>query len=462
MIRTNTRALEIVIDRIRSYGTKPALFWQGNEYTYADFSQMIEAWIDKFEEDGVGRGCVIGYKGDYSPQTCALMFALMKVGAILVPFTSEVTAEMSSFIKIAGVQYLYEFKENDSYTLSYFPENETPLLVKTFLNRQRPGLIVFTSGSTGKPKGILHDCEMVIRKFEKPRQAWRVILFLLMDHFGGFNTFLATFASGGVGICPESRTANAVAKAISEAKASLLPATPTFLNLIIANQVHLTQDITSVQLITYGTELMPAITLQRCIEIFPNAQFKQTYGLSELGVLRSDSQGKESVWVKIGGPGFEVKLVDGVLWVRSESNMVGYLNAPSPFDSEGWMCTGDQVEMKDGFVRFLGRKSELINVGGKKVYPIEVENVLMEAPNIKSATVFGKVHPIMGQVVYAQISLIEPEEPVAVTERLRAYCNERLAQYKVPIRFSIINEDDHHNSRFKKIRLEKTVVKMAK
>jgi acyl-CoA synthetase (AMP-forming)/AMP-acid ligase II len=126
------------------------------------------------------------------------------------------------------------------------------------------------------------------------------------------------------------------------------------------------------------------------------------------------------------------------------------------------MCTGDQVEMKDGFVRFLGRKSELINVGGKKVYPIEVENVLMGASNINSATVFGKVHPIMGQVVYAQISLIEPEEPVAVTERLRAYCNERLAQYKVPIRFTIINEDDHHNSRFKKIRHEKTLVKTAK
>jgi acyl-CoA synthetase (AMP-forming)/AMP-acid ligase II len=214
-------------------------------------------------------------------------------------------------------------------------------------------------------------------------------------------------------------------------------------------------DFTSVLLITYGTELMSDTTLQKCLEIFPNAQFKQTYGLSELGVLRSDSQSKESVWVKIGGPGFEVKIVDEILWVRSESNMVGYLNAPSPFDSEGWMCTGDRVEMKDGFVRFLGRKSEIINVGGKKVFPIEVENVLMQVKNVNGATVFGKSHPIMGQVVHAQISLVEPEEPAFLTERLRDYCNKHLAQYKVPIRFTIVNESDHHNSRFKKIRREK-------
>ena len=180
MIQTNTRALETVLDRISLHGGKPALFWQGKEFSYADFSLMIETWVAKLDEDGVGRGSVAGYKGDYSPQTCALMFALMKVGAILVPFTSEVSAEMSTFMKIAGVQFLYDFKENDVYKLSKFPENGPSDLVTMFLERKRPGLIVFTSGSTGKPKGILHDCEMVMRKFEKPRRAWRTILFLLI------------------------------------------------------------------------------------------------------------------------------------------------------------------------------------------------------------------------------------------------------------------------------------------
>lgn len=64
----NTLALEIVFDRISSHGGKPALFWQGKEFSYADFSLMIETWVAKLNEDGVGRGCVVGYKGDYSPR----------------------------------------------------------------------------------------------------------------------------------------------------------------------------------------------------------------------------------------------------------------------------------------------------------------------------------------------------------------------------------------------------------
>jgi len=451
----NTEAIKTVLTRIQSYGERPALFWKAREYTYTDLTQMITSWLDQFKQEGVRDGSVCAFVGDYSPQTCSLMFALMKVGAVLVPFTSEVRAEMQSFMTLAGVEYLFEFDENDAHRLLKFSGAKPAELVATFYNRERPGLIVFTSGSTGKPKGILHDCELVMRKFEKPRKAWRTILFLLMDHFGGFNTFLATFANGGVGICPEKRTANAVAKAIADGRAELLPATPTFLNLMAVNQVHRAHDLTSVELITYGTELMSESTLQKCLEIFPNAQLKQTYGLSELGVLRSNSASKDSVWVKIGGAGFEVKVVDGTLWVRSESNMVGYLNAPSPFDEDGWMCTGDQVEMREGFVRFLGRKAELINVGGKKVYPIEVETVLMEAENIKHATVFGKVHPIMGQVVHAQISIFVDEDPTKVTERLRAFCNQRLAQYKVPMRFNLVSEEDHHNSRFKKVRRDK-------
>ena len=91
--------------------------------------------------------------------------------------------------------------------------------------------------------------------------------------------------------------------------------------------------------------------------------------MSEQGVLHSKSESKDSTWVKIGGPGFETKVVDNILWLRSKANMVGYLNAPDPFDEDGCMCTGDEVEVKGEYLRFLGRQSEVINVGGKKVFP---------------------------------------------------------------------------------------------
>ena len=196
---------------------------------------------------------------------------------------------------------------------------------------------------------------------------------------------------------------------------------------------------------------MPEVTLHRVKTIFPNAQVKQTYGLSELGVLRSKSESDDSVWVKIGGQGFEVKVVDDILWVRSEANMVGYLNAPNPFDQDGWMCTGDQVELRGEYMRILGRESEVINVGGQKVFPVEVETVLLQDENISEATVFSAKHPVMGQVVHARVSLQRPEDPEALAERLRGLCLSRLARYKMPVRFFIVSDEVQRGARFKKL-----------
>ena len=445
-------AINTVMTRMRQNSDAPALFWREVAFSYAEFFKMIDAWRERLPAYGIGPGSVCGVLSDYSPQTCALFFALMQLRAILVPFTRAVEAEMPTFIDIAGAQCLFRFDVADAWIFEAFQDAPQSDRVVSFRERGTPGLIVFTSGSTGKPKGILHDCERVMRKFVTERPGWRTILFLMMDHFGGFNTLLATFAYTGSGVCVLERTPEVVCRTIERTRAELLPTTPTFLNLLIASRTYAGFDLSSIKMITYGTELMPEATLQKVRAIFPNAQIKQTYGLSELGVLRSKSESGDSVWVKIGGEGFEVKVVDDLLWVRSEANMVGYLNAPSPFDADGWMCTGDQVEVNGEYIRFLGRQSEIINVGGQKVFPIEVETVLLQADNVREATVYGSKHPLLGQVVHARVSLHRAEDPAALSERLRKFCLGRLAKYKVPMRFVVVDEDDQRSERFKKIR----------
>ena len=447
-------SIDIVTERIWQKGGQPALFWNGKRWSYDDFHNLVDSWIPVIEKANIGSGSVVGILSDYTPQTCALFWALILKNAILVPFTRAIEKEMPSFMEIAGVQHLFRFDRQDNWTLDHMVQSPQSPLVEEFRTRGTPGLIVFSSGSTGKPKGILHDIERVMRKFTKERQGWRTVLFLMMDHFGGFNTLLSTFAYGGVGVCVNDRKPEAVCRAIQESNANLLPTTPTFLNLLIASGSYKDFNLASIELITYGTEVMSETTLQKVKEIFPNAQIKQTYGLSEVGVLRSKSESDASVWVKIGGEGFEVKIIDNILYIRSEANMVGYLNAPSPFDEEGWMCTGDHVEVKEDYMRILGRKSEMINVGGQKVFPVEVENVLLQADNVLEAAVFGRPHPMMGQVVTARVTLREEEDPQKVTERLRKFCLERMARYKVPVRFIIANEDEIHSERFKKIRKE--------
>jgi long-chain acyl-CoA synthetase len=446
------QAIETVLGRMRQNQSASALFWHNTEYSYAEFLMMVDSWSERLTSLEISPGTVCGVLGEYSPQVCALFFALLQARAVLVPFSYAAEPEMPAFLTLAGVQRLFRFDANDNWRLATFVNVAPNDLVTSFLDRETPGLIVFTSGSTGKPKGILHCCESVMRKFVAERNSWRTVLFLMIDHFGGFNTLLSTFAYHGTAICLPQRTTEAVCRVIEQSKATLLPTTPTFLNLLIASATYKSFDLSSIQLITYGTELMPEVTLNKVRSIFPNAQIKQTYGLSELGVLRSKSEGDDSVWVKVGGAGFEIKVIDGVLWVRSEANMVGYLNAPSPFDADGWMCTGDQVEVKGEYIRFLGRKSEIINVGGQKVFPVEVETVLLQDTNVREATVYGVRHPLMGQVAHARISLYRAEAADLLTERLRRLCLTQLAKYKVPIRFIIVDEEAQHGTRFKKLR----------
>src|SRR5262249_57210049 len=118
----------------------------------------------------------------------------------------------------------------------------------------------------------------------------------------------------------------------------------TFLRILLIAGAIERHDLSSLEIVTYGTEPMPASTLAAIRETLPKVRFKQTYGLSELGILPTQSRDSGSVWLKLGNTGFEHKIVDGVLWIRSPSVMLGYLNAPPPFDVHGWFNTQDTVE----------------------------------------------------------------------------------------------------------------------
>jgi acyl-CoA synthetase (AMP-forming)/AMP-acid ligase II len=221
--------------------------------------------------------------------------------------------------------------------------------------------------------------------------------------------------------------------------------------MLLISEAHQAFDLSSLELITYGTEPMPAGTLQALNRALPKVRFKQTYGLSELGILPTASEDSQSLWLKIGGEGCETKVVDGTLWIRTRSAMLGYLNAPSPFDDDGWLNTGDAVEVEGDYVHILGRASEGINVGGEKVYPAEVESVLLTMPNVRDVTVYGKPNAVTGRVVVAAVRLLRPEDPDRLEQRVREFCKGRLEEYKVPA-LLMIDETEHHGARFKKLR----------
>jgi acyl-CoA synthetase (AMP-forming)/AMP-acid ligase II len=120
------------------------------------------------------------------------------------------------------------------------------------------------------------------------------------------------------------------------------------------------------------------------------------------------------------------------------------------------MNTGDMVEVDGEYIRILGRQSEIINVGGQKVYPAEVESVLLQMDNVKDAVVVGEKHPITGQIVTARVNLFAPEEPRAFKRRMHAFCRERLAAYKIPAKIEISGQEQY-NARYKRLRRPQAV-----
>jgi acyl-CoA synthetase (AMP-forming)/AMP-acid ligase II len=155
--------------------------------------------------------------------------------------------------------------------------------------------------------------------------------------------------------------------------------------------------------------------------------------------------------VRIGGEGYELRVVDGLLEIKARAAILGYLNAPSPITDDGWFRTGDAVEVDGEWIKILGRRSEIINVGGEKVYPAEVEGVLLEMPGVAEVAVHAEANAITGQLVAARVRLHEPEPPAAFRRRLVAFCKDRLARYKIPQRVTIV-DGPLHSERFKVMR----------
>jgi acyl-CoA synthetase (AMP-forming)/AMP-acid ligase II len=174
--------------------------------------------------------------------------------------------------------------------------------------------------------------------------------------------------------------------------------------------------------------------------MFPSARLSQKYGTTETGAPRTISRGNDSLWIRIEGEGIHAEVRDGMLWLRNEGAFLGYLNAPSPPAADGWYCTGDLVEQDGPWIRVLGRGGELINVGGEKVVPAEVEAAILELDEIAAAAVSGLAHPLLGQVVTARVQLAPGADAATIETQVRRHCRARLPRHAVPVTVDVAAE----------------------
>jgi acyl-coenzyme A synthetase/AMP-(fatty) acid ligase len=440
-------------ERFAAWPGREAIVWRDRSHRYDELLTSVEAWSARLTGEDVAPGCVVSLEADFTPAAVALLLALIDRGCVVVPLTASVEANKPEFREVAQVERTIALDRADEASVARTGRAVDHPLLLGLRERGRPGLVLFSSGSTGKSKAALHDFAPLLDKFRVPRHLLRTLGFLLFDHIGGVNTLFYTLANGGCLVTVRDRTPDAVCRTIERHRVELLPTSPTFLNLLLVSEAHRRHDLSSLKMITYGTEVMPESTLQRLHEALPSVELLQTYGLSELGILRSKSRAADSLWVKLGGEGFQTRVVEGLLEVKAASAMLGYLNAPSPFTEDGWFKTGDAVEVDGEYFRIKGRTSEIINVGGEKVYPAEVESVLQMLEGVEEVVVSGEPNALTGQIVKARVLLSTGEELAAFRKRMHAFCRERLPRFKTPQKVELVR-DHVHGERFKKMRLE--------
>lgn len=404
------------------------------------FSQVAKS--DSVDLSEVNPGDVVALVGDFDAVSVNTLLRLIDLRAVIVPLTRETQHQHESFFRSAQVDVLIT-----SGSIEKRSHKDSHPLLESLRSKGHSGLVLFSSGTTGEPKAILHDLSKFLERYRTPRPSLRTLGFLLFDHIGGINTLIHTLFNRGVVVIPETRSPQQVLEACALHEVEVLPTTPTFLRMMIMTGLIPRAVPDSLKIITYGTEKMDQATLDTLCDLLPEVEFRQTYGMSEIGILRVKSESRNSLYMKIGGEGVSLKVEDDVLHIRSDSRMLGYLNADSPFDVEGWYNTKDIVERRDGFYSVVGRTSDLINFGGLKFMPSEVENAALAFPNVALAKAIGRPNPFTGEHVEL---VVQEKSPGTVNlGSLKSHLKSSLQSHMVPKRVTVGEISVGH--RFKKM-----------
>jgi acyl-CoA synthetase (AMP-forming)/AMP-acid ligase II len=414
----------------------PFLIHADDELSFSDVKEQKQVNLDQVES-----GDVVALIGDFDPLSISTLLNLIDKNTILVPLTTDTRPQHEYFFESALVDVVIEGS-----VVKRINHNCKHVLIERLRASNHAGLVLFSTGTTGRPKAILHDLTLFLKRFETPRPTLRTISFLLFDHIGGLNTLLHTLFNKGTVIAPKSRSIEGILATCEDRKVEVLPTTPTFLRMMLMSGLVPDRVPTSLRIITYGTERMDQPTLDLLCALLPKVDFRQTFGMSELGIVRVKSEARNSLFMKVGGEGVETRVVDGVLEIRSQTRMLGYLNAPSPFDEDGWYNTKDVVEERDGYYKVTGRVSEVINVGGLKFMASEVERVALEFEGVELAKVEGKANPITGQHVELTV---QPKAGAELDKnKLKRFLSSELQSHMTPKRLKIESVAVGH--RFKK------------
>ncbi|MDC0325251.1 long-chain fatty acid--CoA ligase [bacterium] len=466
-----------LIDSVRQYPDKTAIYWGGTEISYNQVLGQSE-WVKRYLMDvcDIQPGDRVALWMKNTPEFVSIFFGALRAGAVIVPLNHFLTASEALFIlQDSGAKLVFvdnslveaAFKVCETLTdlgICKLKEldvdhSEFDNVVQSDVlkNEQDLALIIYTSGTTGRPKGAmlshgnLHhnvaSCEHTMQTSENDKVA------LLLPMFHSFmvtvGILLPMKIGGSIVLIKSLHPPKNILKEIIASQATIMPAVPQFYRAFAAAPL----PELPLRLCISGAAPLPMEVLKRFNQQ-SNLSLIESYGLSEASPVVTLNP-IDGPW-KVGSIGLpihdvQVAIMDpkgnempvgqkGELWVRGDNVMLGYWNRPEATAEalqDGWLKTGDMGHSdEEGYFYVTDRKKDMLLVNGINVYPREIEELLYQFEGVKEASVVGQKDQRKGEKPVAFVVMEEgcSRDPGA----LQAFLKPRLAAYKIPRKINFI------------------------
>ncbi|MEQ9448549.1 MAG: class I adenylate-forming enzyme family protein [Rhodospirillaceae bacterium] len=469
---------QILRDAATANPSGEALIDEGRHITYAELDRAANEVAAGLIANGINPGDRVALLLNNCAEFAFLFFGAMRAGAVAVPLnTREQKPELEFALGNCGAKALVhdaglEDRIPDAAALPELRhrfavggdvENAEPFVKllkagaqpEVLTEQEAPAAILYTSGTTGKPKGaILTQLSLVISAMHY-ETCWklssddRALMAVAATHVTGLDAFLLAMVrvKGATIILRNFKAANFLELAAKERMTYTLMV-PAMYHLCLLQPDISGYDLSAWRVGGYGGSPMPAATIKTLAEKLPNLQLVNAYGSTETtspstltppgeGALKADTVGRPV-------PCCEIRIMDddgcevppgetGEVWIKGGHVAPGYWSnseaTKTSFISGFWKSGDIGTMTADGYLQILDRKKDMINRGGFKVYSAEVENVLAYHSKVGEVAVVGDPDPVLTERVHAYIL---PKDRSLTADDVKAYCAERLSDYKVP------------------------------
>jgi long-chain acyl-CoA synthetase len=468
-------AYRLLEQAAQSWPERTALIDEYGTLSYHELYVQTESLKITLLQTGLSKGLGLAVMGRNGRAFVAAMLAGMGCDAVVVPLSHQLkSAEIAQILLDTGVHAILDdqtgvvpadgeaiFIPLTTQTLRFTWINAAAKLAITPL--PDAAFIRYTSGTTGTSKGVVLTHRSILARVESASKALQLgcndaVLWILPMAFHFLVSILVYIRVGAKIIVCKDLLAHTLIKDANQHHATMLYASPMHFRLLAA-------DVSGEQIPTLKTAISTSSAIPLNIaEMFRqsfNVPVTQAYGIIEAGLPLLDSLSGQTDPQSVGYPtdGFSVALLDddnlpvpegqvGRLAIRGPGLFDAYLKPWQTAEQVmccGWFLTGDlALHRVDGRVIICGREKTMINVSGNKAFPEEIEAVLNAHPDIVACRVFGQPHPLLGEVVCAEVVLRQQAE--WDVEALLQFCRQRLSTYKVPQRVQIVTQIKYTSS----------------